>query len=265
MKVLLVTPSLGTSPWLDATVASVEEHAPEARHRLVVPSRLVSVLQARFPRTEIVAEAGGGMYGAINEAVRLAGEWDLMGYLNDDDLLLEGFRELFRRADSGWKHVLYGDVEYIASDGRRLGRMPVASPQEVGAILARGRAAVAQQGALITRATWEALSGFDCRWRLASDYDFWCRASAQATEFRRVSATVAAFRLHGHQLSSNRDAMDAEIASIRKIHRAEMMRRSRTGARLTFRVRSLARVIERRHLAGVWTSRALYARYSSVP
>ena len=91
MKILVITPTLGESPWLAETVASVATLAAPHEHVLVAPAATVPALAARFPGVTVTAEPGGGMYAAINAGVAAAREWDAFTYINDDDLLLPGF------------------------------------------------------------------------------------------------------------------------------------------------------------------------------
>jgi len=65
-------------------------------HLLAAPAEKQPELQARFPHTRVVADAGraGGIYGALNAALAVAGnDWDWFTYINDDDTLLPGFSE----------------------------------------------------------------------------------------------------------------------------------------------------------------------------
>jgi Ca2+-binding RTX toxin-like protein len=66
MKLLVVTPTLGESPWLEETISSVAAVAGAPEHVLVAPADKVAALARRYPRVAVVAEPGGGMYAAIN-------------------------------------------------------------------------------------------------------------------------------------------------------------------------------------------------------
>lgn len=267
MKLLVITPTLGKSPWLDETVASVARDARKAIHVLVGPAKSESELERRYPHCKFIAEPNvGGMYAAINAGLVSAAtsEWNWFTYLNDDDRLEAGIGEALdlARSMNAANCVVYGDVRYIDAVGRDLGRMPIARASAVSTLLAAGRAPFTQQGTLVSRALWESLGGFDTRWRLAADYDFWCRAAASRARFLRVSVTVASFRLHGAQLSANRAAMMAEIAAIQQLRAPGLRLGVSAAAAWLERARSIPRLWERRRLAGVWTSRALYARFS---
>jgi len=267
MRLLVVTPTLGSSRFLRETVESVAALGTDSRHVLVCPNDAAEILRHDHPKLEVEIEDAPGLYNAVNHGAALATDWRWLTWINDDDLLEPGFRSTFLAAAPlpAGMQVVYGDVRYLDNSGRNLGRLPIARPEWIPAVLARGRAPFTQQGTLISRELWDRLGGFDTRWRLAADFDFWCRAVVNRATFHRVAAIVASFRLHGRQLSADQDSMSEEIAAICSRHRAALRPNARAGARFLFRLASLARILERRSRSGVWTSRALYARYSKNP
>jgi len=207
--ILVVTPTLGTSPYLDRTIASVAAQAVPVRHVLAAPAAQLSRLKMRYPHTVVVPDAGraGGIYGALNAAFEQAPEsWSWFTYINDDDALLPGFssvvrRHLSRRAP---EPVTYGNVELIDEQGRRTGTITVErSPAWIPALLQRGISPLMQQGMLVRRDCVLRLDGFDLRYRLCADLDFWLRAYAAGERFRHYGTAVAQFRLRAGQLSSN--------------------------------------------------------------
>lgn len=213
MKLLIVTPTLGNSPWLPDTVRSVAAHG--ASQILVAPKGQVALLAARFPRVQVVGEPeGGGMYAAINSAVEAAGlEWDAVSYLNDDDLLLPGFARVWaavERAPGGAK-IVYGRVRLIDAQGMRLGAIPVSPSGAINRALYAARLEpVYQQGTVFTREAWDLVGGCDSRLRFCGDSDLLARACLAGIPFERVGGEVAAFRLRPGQLTKNRPAMSAE-------------------------------------------------------
>src|ERR1035437_5874504 len=89
--VLIVTPTLADSPFLDATVQSVREQTFAFIHVLAVPAHQVEPVRRRYPHATVVPDAGraGGIYGALNAALDAAPPgWAWFTYINDDDLLL---------------------------------------------------------------------------------------------------------------------------------------------------------------------------------
>lgn len=215
MKLLVVTPTLGRSPWLAETVASVAASAGDCRHVLVAPAREVASLAARFPRVRVEAEPGGGMYAAINAGLAAVREWDACTYLNDDDLLLPAFASVRRAVsalDGRGPWLAYGGVRLIDAHGRRLGAIPISStPASNRDLYAQRIEPVYQHGTVATRAVIDRLGGFDATLRFCGDSDFLARSSHAGIPF--VCATrreTAAFRLRAGQLTKDRAAMIAE-------------------------------------------------------
>jgi hypothetical protein len=127
MKLLVLTPTLGKSRWLEETVASVAGLTVPCRHVLVAPLGAMAVLSARFPAAQVVPEIGGGMYAAINAGLAAVSDWDAFTYLNDDDLLLPNFVTVAETAARAGDRplIVYGRVRLIDAQGLRLGAIPV--------------------------------------------------------------------------------------------------------------------------------------------
>jgi hypothetical protein len=214
MKLLVVTPTLGASPWLGGTIASVAAHGGRHEHVLVAPAAQVAALAGRFPAVRVIAEPGGGMYAAINAGLAGTADWDAFTYLNDDDILLPDFGAVRRAAEAagGGPVVAYGGVRLIDARGRRLGSIPIApEPRWHRALYAARIEPVYQHGTVVTRAAGEAIGGFDPTLRFCGDSDFLARACVAGLPF--VCATrraVAAFRLRAGQLTKQRAALEAE-------------------------------------------------------
>lgn len=217
MKLLVITPTLGESPWLAETVASVAALSAAHEHVLVAAVAAVPALTARFPGVTVVSEPGGGMYAAINAGLAAARHWDAFTYINDDDLLLPGFSAVTAALAEQPKRPLfaYGRVRLIDGEGRRLGAIPVSpSPGLNRDLYAQRLEPVYQHGTLVSRAAWEQFGGFDPAYRFCGDSEFLARLGVRGVPAVRVGGEVAAFRLHRGQLTKNRPAMLAERARV---------------------------------------------------
>lgn len=217
MKLLVVTPTLGTSPWLGETVQSVRRHAPESAHALVAPSETLSVLGAAYPWCRLVDEGEGarGMYAAINRALEADAEWEAFTYLNDDDLLLPGISQAQAGAAAPARErqaaLVYGRVALIDSRGRGLGHIPISRrPCGNRPLYAERLEPVYQHGTIVTRGAWERYGGFDESFRLCGDSEYLARLCVAGVPAVYVPATVAAFRLRPGQLTKRRAEMQAE-------------------------------------------------------
>ena len=262
--ILVVTPTLGVSPFLDRTVASIEAQPLHIRHVISTPARKVAELAARYPNALVVPDAGreGGIYGAINAGIAAADfAWDWFTYINDDDLLLPGFGRavLAHLARPAPEPVLYGDVELIDERGARITRITTAArPRWIPALLHQGISPLMQQGMLFRRDVVNRLGGFDLRYRLCADLDFWLRAYADGARFAYEADCVAQFRLRDGQLSGNTSVTRKEQDNIVARHlpaRPSALNRALT--KVAYRAYNLPRYVERFRKRGLHTSYSL--------
>jgi hypothetical protein len=255
---LVITPTLGQSPWLDETVASVAGLPRACRHVLVCPGSVRAELERRFPHAQVVTEPGGGLYAAINAGIAAAPEGDALTYLNDDDVLCAGgtARAWQRLEEDARTDVVYGKVSLIDAAGAGQGWLPVAHrPGDLASLLARGIVPLAQPGTWLRPAMLKRLGGFDASFRLAGDLDFFSRALAGGAQFDFVPAEVARFRLHPAQLSKNERAGDDEKA--RALTRWADAPRS-ISALLRFRRDNLPGYLDRVRRLGFVSMRRIY-------
>lgn len=214
-RLLVVTPTLGESPWLGDTVLSVARHAgPGARHVLVCPEVKADRLARRFPELTVLPELGRpGLYSAINDGWRLSTDkpWDWFTWINDDDLLLPGFSAALQAAaesgpSDGLRPWFYGGLRLIDEDSNSLGRLALCRrPGDIGPLVDCGVSPLNQQGMLIPRAWMEHLEGLREDLRICADFDLWLRAHCEGADFRPVPGELAAFRLRAGQVSADLD------------------------------------------------------------
>lgn len=260
-RILVVTPTLGSSAWLAETVASVAAQALDVVHVLAAPLPLRAELKRRFPHTHVVPDAGrsGGLYGALNAALaQTPPTWDWFTYINDDDALLPGFREVFRSHIRSVhpEPVVYGDVALVTEAGDVLSRVTTeGNPAWIPALLQQGISPLMQQGMLFRRDTVLHLRGFDLRYRLCADLDFWLRAYAAGDRFRYYPRRVAQFRLRRGQLSGNTAETEREQADIVRRHLpAPVSPLRQRCARWRYRFWNLPRYVARLRTRGWHTS-----------
>ncbi len=212
MKIRVVTPTLDESPWLGATIESVARYAPVCEHVLVAPLAKVTALSLRYPGVTVVPESGAGMYAAINTGLAAPGLWDAFTYVNDDDILLPGFKAAVKTAAlAGQTCFVYGRVRLIDTGARRLGAIPVSPfPACNRALYAQRLEPVYQHGSLVGRGVWETHGGFDSSFRYCGDSEFLARLCVRGVPATYVGDEVAAFRLRRGQLTKNRPVMNEE-------------------------------------------------------
>ncbi|CAA6696215.1 MULTISPECIES: glycosyltransferase [unclassified Lentimonas] len=215
MRLLVITPTLNRSKFLDETICSVQACAPDAEHILSAPASEIKSLRQQYPTLKVVADHGreGGMYGAINAGIEAAeSEWVHVAYVNDDDILTDQFSNMLQSAALNSADLIYGGVQYIDHNGKSLSPAPLCpSPKLIRHLLYDGIVPFMQVGMIFSRKIYETLSGFDSNsYRFTGDLDFICRAvNAHARCFIHRKQ-VAKFRLLPDQLSANGTAMQQE-------------------------------------------------------
>lgn len=160
------------------------------------------------PRIRVMTQENLGLAAARNRGL-WASQAEYVAFLDSDDLLLPDKLALHVAAldahpdiglvASGW--------EYIDADGESLGEeRPWASTgvqPTLESILIHGLAAV--HAVLVRRAWIENIRGFDPRFRMAEDMDFWFRLGAAGCHMAWVPAIVCQYRIHGLNMSRSVD------------------------------------------------------------
>ena len=261
MRLLVVTPTLGTSPFLDETMRSVEAVRAQGvpiLHILTAPEMRVAELAARFPHTLVLPDAGraGGIYGAVNCGLFGASpaEWDWFTYINDDDLLAPAFGEVFHRHARPENEgvIAYGDVRNIGENGRSLGLQSVERRRAFfRPLMFAGVSLFTQQGTLVSRRVMLELKGFDATYRLCADLDFWVRTVLAGLRHRYFPCEVARFRIRAGQASHDANLRREERAAIlRQIPGKPPGRLPQRLAHLQFYARNLPRYAARIRTVG---------------
>lgn len=217
---LVITPTLGTSRWLERTVASVAACAgPHALHLLVAPLATHDDLQRRFPHCELVADtARSGVYAAINLGITAAFSrpWDYFTWINDDDAFAPGFTTHLEAAlahDGKEETWFYGGVRLRGPNDENLGHLAISRFSSDLVPLARlGINPLNQQGLLIPHSGLARIGRIREDMRICADVDLWLRGLRDGARFRMTCRTVAEFRLRRGQISGDVDLHRSEFA-----------------------------------------------------
>jgi hypothetical protein len=224
MDLLIVTPTLGRSRFLDETVNSTKLSGMRVQHVISCPKDSIRALERRFPYARVVADQGsqGGIYGAINAGLAAAHDrWDFFTYLNDDDLLGRDFAAMFTRhaVPANRNTVAFGCISHIDNEGRKLMPMTVGpNPRQYPVLLQMGISPTGQQGMVFGRETVEAIGFYSTRYKLCGDLDYWCRAMAAGFRFVFYPLEAGRFRLQEGQLSADTDTTRRELPEIARTY-----------------------------------------------
>lgn len=231
-ELLVITATLGASPWLEETVQSVQACAGEVSiHLLVAPETEVAGLQRRFPHCRVLPDQGpeGGLYGALNQGLQAAFSWNWrwMTFIADDDGFLPGFRELFRSFKAAHPSdkpaVWQGQVVMVDEQGRKICRIPYTRRQgDIAALVSAGYSPFNQQSMIYSRSALEQAGRFIPGMSVCADAAHWLSALERGAEFHTAPVPAAYFRIHSGQLSGqvsrHREEFQSLSAKARKIH-----------------------------------------------
>ena len=172
------------------------------------------------PRLRVVRhERNRGIAAAYNTFVS-EGRGELIAMIGDDDLCLPG--RIRRQVEIFDRHpetgVAHGDAIVIDSAGRQTGTWPSAefTPSALVQSFFRSHNHVVDPSRIVHRRVYDAVGGYDDRYPLANDFDFFLRAAGRF-RFRHVTGgPLVAIRRHdantSHESARARELDDVERA-----------------------------------------------------
>jgi len=263
-RLLIITPTLGRSATLHETVEGVRNLALSATHVLACPSSRIPDLQGRFPHCAVIADQGkaSSLWGGLNAGLQKFGpDFEWFTYINDDDLLLPGFAQMFRlhTSRSQAAPIAYGDVELIDASGEFLARMTTEKNVDwfIPHLLA-GITPVTQQGMIARTGIINQVGMFDPDYTLTADLLFWVQCLQQKLAFQYYPLRVARYRIQPDQLSRDVDLAGRERDRIvGRIQPTRSQRLRRRFARLRYRILNISRYLERYRNVGFASSKTL--------
>jgi glycosyltransferase involved in cell wall biosynthesis len=169
------------------------------------------------PRLRVVRhDTNRGIAAAYNTFVS-EGCGELIAMIGDDDLCLPG--RIRRQVEIFDRHpetgVVHGDAIVIDSDGRQTGVWPSAefTPSALIQSFFRSHNHLVDPSRMVHRRVYEAVGGYDDRYPLANDFDFFLRAGREF-RFRHVAGgPLVAIRRHGAN-TSDESARARELADV---------------------------------------------------
>ncbi len=226
-QLVLALPVFNAEEFLHATLESLNAQGAHLRWWLqdgASKDRTVEIARSYAREGDTVqSEKDSGQTDAINRAFRVMGG-DIIGFINGDDLLAPGTAErvitYFREHPE--IDLVYGQVEWIDRGGNPSGIHSgrIASLPEMLDIYNVWwcKRQWVQPEVFFRRSLWEKVNGFDTRWNLAFDYDFWVRCIIAGARTAHIPEVFARFRIHSAQKSSANEKVADEIRAIVRQH-----------------------------------------------
>jgi glycosyltransferase involved in cell wall biosynthesis len=203
--VSIVTPSLNQGQFIEQAIQSVRGQDYLDLEHIIVDGGSTDCTTQTLKKYEKaynmrwISEPDNGMYEAINKGMRRA-RGQILAYLNADDLYfpwtVRAVVEAFQ--DQPSVDLVYGDMVSMAMDGR-YASIIFSPPEEILRTHLRFFS-LAQPSVFWRRRVFESLKGFDESLHIASDYDFWLKASRRF-RFRKLNEVLAVFRFHSKSKS----------------------------------------------------------------
>lgn len=140
----------------------------------------------------IVSERDDGIYNAMNKGLTLA-TGDLIYFLNSDDRLLgpDVIADIAAFAGSTPADIIVGDVMCCSKNARY--RKSHAHIRGWNLMYER----ICHQAAFVRRSVFERFGGFDERYRICADHEFFIRAMRRGARLQYVHKIIAEFQLGG--------------------------------------------------------------------
>lgn len=212
---LVITPTLGTSPFLAETISSISHLPGLVEHIIVCPIEAKDKVSIISPTTRIITEppgGSGGMYGAINIGLNAAkNKYDYFCYINDDDFFLPDISKTEQFINKNRNVIFYGKTMMVDGNSKSLYQAPFSWFSKITPIFLTHRIIPFMQPSMIVpHAVMDKLGDFDASYRYCGDIDFILRAISFGVDFKFLNYRTAAFRLHKGQLSGSHSNMSIE-------------------------------------------------------
>lgn len=228
-ELVLAVPAFNAERFLATTLASLNAQGDAVRWWLqdaASSDRTASIAHGIARAGDVVvSEPDAGQADALNRAMaRMGGA--IIGFLNADDLLAPdaAARVLAFFEKNPSVDLVYGSVEWIDAEGAVTGSHTgrIVSLDDVLNIYGVwwARRQWVQPEVFFRRSLWEKVGGFDTRYHLAFDYDFWVRCFRAGARVAHLPPVLAQFRLHAGQKSSAAAHAAGEIRAIVREHLA---------------------------------------------
>jgi hypothetical protein len=208
----IVTPLLQVDDHARELAASIETLRSTGHEfiHLIVHAETGESLKEVFPHSEFLEEKRGtkGVYGALQQgfAHLIANGVTHLSWINADDLLEDGFRDVMFLSRKCPYNIAGGKVRWIGENGESFGQVPQWTIHwGMRELFAMNIPPFTQQGMIFPKELWVALGGFNPDYELIADSVFWDKALKLGALVRFSPAMAASYRMRKGQLSGNQE------------------------------------------------------------
>lgn len=202
IKVSIVTVNYNGEDYLEQTIQSVINQDYNNVEYIIIDGgssdRSIEVIEKYNSRIDYwLSEPDKGMYNALNKGFEKA-TGEIYAYLNSDDLyenknVISNVVEQYRNSEFD---LFYGNTIYIDSVGKEKFKYTL-PPLSKNKIVALNRIPFAQSSAFWSSKIHLQVGGFDERYRLVADSDFFYKILLiTSSSFIQSSSFISKFRLH---------------------------------------------------------------------
>jgi glycosyltransferase involved in cell wall biosynthesis len=218
VRFTLVTPVMNGMPWLPACVASIDAQRAdvELEHIVLDPGSTDGTrawLESNARAATLVFESDRGQVDALQKGFARA-TGDVLGWLNADDVLAPGALARVARAfaDHPDAQIVTGTCALVDEDGAPAGSIVPPRDPDLATLL-RTVTGLPQPATFFRK---RAFDGFDARYRLIFDNDFYRRVARRSpTAVVTVAgAPLATFRIRAASISGSAPA-EAALEDLR--------------------------------------------------
>jgi glycosyltransferase involved in cell wall biosynthesis len=222
----VVVPTLNSAATLDWTLCALRNQRGISTEIIVADSGSVdgTLEICKKWSVPVTYVPPGNIYRAINLGLRqLQTEW--VAELNSDDFVHpHSYSRLVACGEQQRVDLVYGDCDFVDAEGRFLFTDRSAPQSRSKGIFRCGRFGFQPMAAVFRKRAFDDLGGFDEKYSLVADADFFSRLVLSGRPVAKVNApAVAAFRLHERELSV---WFAAEMAIEKKLRRSALPRPS---------------------------------------
>ena len=202
MKFSIVTPAYNAETFIEKCLTSIRDQTYSDFEYIVVNDGSVDGTEQivkKFANTfelKLISQPNSGIASAMNAGFDSA-SGDILAWLDADnyytlDALKTAAREFINDPSLD---ILYGDIEFDFSNGRKKGYSPPHDISFKKALIDTTGAIPLQPAVFFKRHLYSETGGFNSAYRVAGDYDFWLKALERIPKLKYLPYTFGIYTI----------------------------------------------------------------------